>query len=171
MEATSGSTAGLREELRNDARMVRTTAKQRLHNEVDARKGQAANQAKTLSSALGAAANELSDGPPWIRSAFEQGAQRVQSLADAVEHKDSRQLAQDVQRFARENTALFLAGCAIAGFAAARIFKVAAADGSTADSADTARDQRVQPDDVQTPATTFYGGSVPETPAAPDAMI
>src|SRR5215213_4317439 len=122
MEAISGSTGGLRDELRNDAQTVRTTAKQRLHNEVDARKGQAASQAKTLSSALGAAANELTDSPPWIRSAFEQGARRIQSLADAVEQKDSRQLAQDVQRLARENSAMFLAGCAIAGFAAARIF-------------------------------------------------
>lgn len=171
MEAISGSTAGLREELRNDAQTVRTTAQQRLHKEVDARKGQAADQAKTLSSALGTAAKELSESPAWIRSAFEQGARRIQGLADAVEQRDSRQLAQDAQRFARENPAMFLAGCAIAGFAAARIFKAGAADESPSSSTGMTTAMSAQDSVGRGPATTFYGGSAPETPTVPEAMI
>ena len=171
MEATSGSNAGLREELRGDAQTVRTKAKQRLHNEVDARKGKAAEQAKTLSSALGAAASELAGSPGWMRSAFEQGARRIQSLADAVEQRDSRRLAQDVQQLARENPGMFLAGCAIAGFAAARIFKAGVADGDAGGSAGATSDQPDREGLAGGQPTTFYGSPLAEAPAAPEAMI
>ena len=66
---TSTQTGGgdLRTELRNDAGTVTDTAKQRLHSEVDARKGTAAEQAKSISSALDTAAGELDDSPDWLQ--------------------------------------------------------------------------------------------------------
>jgi hypothetical protein len=58
-------------ELRNDAHTLAKTASERLHGEVDARKGGAASQARTLSSALNRASEELGqDSPSWLRSAF-----------------------------------------------------------------------------------------------------
>jgi hypothetical protein len=127
----SQTTGDLREELRGDAQTVASTAKQRIHGEVDARKGDAATQVKSLSSALENAAGQLgNDSPSWLRSAFEQGAQSLQRFAETVEQKDSRQLTRDVTDLARQNPGTFLAGCALAGFAAARVFKAGAESGT-----------------------------------------
>jgi hypothetical protein len=128
MESSSSAQGGLRDELRGDAQAMTDTATQRLHSEVDSRKGQAANQAKTLSSALEDAAGKLDpNSPTWLKSALEQGARTIQRLAESVEQKDSRQLTNDVQQLARQNPGTFLSACALAGFAAARVFKAGTA--------------------------------------------
>jgi hypothetical protein len=97
---------------------------------VDARKGTAAEQTRSLSSALDAAASELQDSPDWLRSAFQQGAQTLQRFANSVESKDSRELTREVQQLARDHPSTFLAGCALAGFAAARVLKSGVEDTS-----------------------------------------
>jgi hypothetical protein len=126
------STSGeLREELRGDASIVTETTKQRLFSEADARKGGAATQAKSLSGALDAAADELADSPSWLRSAFHQGAETLNRFADTLENKDSRQLTRDIQQLARDHPGTFLTGCALAGFAAARVLKAGVEDTSS----------------------------------------
>ena len=120
----SQGAAGTGNELRSDAQELGSKAKDRIHSEVDARKGQAVDQAKSVSSAIQRAAGELDDSAPnWLKSAFQQGAEQVQRFADAIDQKDSRQLVGEVETFARERPGAFLAACAAAGFAAARIFK------------------------------------------------
>lgn len=126
--STPATGGGLREELRGDATTLSDTAKDKLHSQVDARKGEAVSQAQSLSSALDKAAGELEQSPDWLKSAFRQGAQRLQRFADTIEHKDSRQLTRDVQQFARNNPGTFLGACAAAGFAAARVMKAGADD-------------------------------------------
>lgn len=129
---TSGSTGGVRDELRDDAKSLAGTARQRLEGEVDARKGSAVSQVQSLSSALGETADKLSDDTPsWLRSALEQGAQSLDQFAQSIEQKDARSLGRDAQRLARENPGTFLAVSTLAGFVAARIFKVG---GSTSES-------------------------------------
>jgi ElaB/YqjD/DUF883 family membrane-anchored ribosome-binding protein len=115
---------GAGSEIRSDAQQLGSSAANRLHGEVDARKGQAADQAKSVSSAIQKAAGEL-DGsaPEWLKSAFRQGAEQIQRFADIIEQKDSRQLLGEAQDFARKNPGTFLAACAAAGFAAARVLK------------------------------------------------
>ena len=111
-------------ELKADARQLSSKAANRLHSEVDARKGTAVSQARTVSSALERTAGQLEEGAPeWLRSTFRQGAEPIQRFAQSMEQKDSRQLMRDVENFARERPARFLAACTAAGFAAARIFK------------------------------------------------
>ena len=115
---------GLQGELRSDAQELSSKAKNRLHGELDARKGTAASQARSASSAMERAASELDDGSPeWLRSAFQQSARQIQRFADTLEQKDSREILNDVRTFARDNPTTFLAACAAAGFAAARLFK------------------------------------------------
>lgn len=127
METTSSEPGGISSELSHDARTVADSAKQRLHSEIDARKGDAANQAKQVSSAISQAGEQLGqNAPSWLRSAFDSAAQTVQRLADTVDRKDSRQLTGDIQRIARENPGSFLAACAVAGFAAARVMQAGA---------------------------------------------
>lgn len=132
MASAPESSGKLGSELRDDAGTLANSATERLHGEVDARKAGAASQARTLSSALNRASEELGeDSPAWLRSAFESASQTVQRLADVVERKDSRELTDEVQQMARRNPGGFLAACAFAGFAAARVLQ-AGARGSSA---------------------------------------
>ena len=122
-QQTSGG-VGTGDELRSDAQQIGSKAADRLHREVDARKGNAANQAKSVSNAIQGAAGQLDDSTPaWLRSAFQQGAEQIQRFAETLEQKDSRQILNEVQSFARQRPALFLGACAAAGFAASRVFK------------------------------------------------
>jgi ElaB/YqjD/DUF883 family membrane-anchored ribosome-binding protein len=120
-QPTSGG--GASEELTSDAKQIGTTAANRLHSEIDSRKGAAVEQAQSVSSAIEKTAGELNDAPAWLKSAMQKGAQQIQRFADTIENKDSRQLVSEAQNFARDNPGTFLAACAAAGFAAARIFK------------------------------------------------
>jgi ElaB/YqjD/DUF883 family membrane-anchored ribosome-binding protein len=116
--------SGTSNELASDAKQLGHSAADRIHSEVDSRKSGAADQVRSVSTAIQNAAGDLDQNAPrWLKSAFQQGAQQVQRFADALDHKDSRQLVNEVQDFARERPALFLGACAAAGFAAARIFK------------------------------------------------
>lgn len=127
METQTKTEQGVGKELLADAKGVGSTAVNRLHSEVDDRKGQAATQVKSVSSAIESAGQGLdSDAPAWLKSAFTQGAQQVQKFADALEQKDSRQLVTDVSDFARKSPTTFLLACAAAGFATSRIFQAGA---------------------------------------------
>lgn len=129
MEPQPDTVQGVGNELLSDAKDVGTSAINRLHSEVDARKGDAVTQVKSVSSVIQNAAGGLDpNAPTWLKSAFEQGAQQVQKFADTLEQKDSRQLVNEVSDFARGSPGTFLAACAAAGFAAARIFKAGSSD-------------------------------------------
>ena len=161
----SGSPTGgqLRDELRGDAQTVTDTAKSRIHSEVDARKGTAATQAQNLSSALQGAAGQLDQSPAWLRSAFEQAAQTIQRFADTIDQKDSRQLTRDIQQLARDNPGTFLTGCAVAGFAAARVLKAGVEDNTTmraeAYAEATSAYEPYQPQNTQSSPSAFTGMS------------
>lgn len=121
--------SGITGELKSDAKELGSSAKDRIHSELDARKGTAANQAKSVSSALERTAGELDpNAPEWLKSTIRQGAQQIQRFADTIEQKDSREIISDVRTFARDNPTTFLAACAAVGFAAARIFKAGGSD-------------------------------------------
>jgi hypothetical protein len=125
--------SGIGSELRSDAQQISSKAGDRLHSELDARKGTAATQVKSVSSAIERAASELEQGSPqWLRSAFEQGALQIQRFADTLEQKNSREILNDVRTFARDNPTTFLAACAAAGFAASRLFRAGASEGQPA---------------------------------------
>ena len=148
-QPSSQGAGGAASELRSDAQQLGSTAADRVHSELDARKGTAAEQAKSVSSAIQRAAGELDQGAPtWLRSTFQQGAEQIQRFADALEQKDSRELVREVETFARNRPAPFLLACAAAGFAAARIFKAGGeqSSGSTsyAPDVDTIREPQFQ---------------------------
>ncbi len=129
MQPQTETGQGVGNELLTDAKDVGTSAVNRLHSEVDTRKGDAAAQVKSVSSAIGQAAGGLdANAPAWLKSAFEQGAQQVQKFAETLEQKNSRQLVNEVSDFARGAPGTFLAACAAAGFAAARIFKAGSSE-------------------------------------------
>jgi hypothetical protein len=160
MQDQSPQGTHLRDELRDDAGRVTSAAADRLQSEADSRKGQVADQARAVSSALGNAAEGLgSDTPTWVRSALEQGAKSIEQLAQAVEGKDSRQLVGDVQTFARDRPGSFLAGCALLGFAASRVFKAGGAQASATPAPST------------TTRPQSYGSYAPEGTGAAQPMM
>jgi hypothetical protein len=129
--ADSSSTAGstVREELSQDASHLADTATERARQEAETRKQQTTQTARSASSALDRAAEELEqdeNAPSWLSSAFRQTASGIERLARSLEGRSPDQLAGDVTRFARQNPGAFLAASAAAGFAAARFLKAGA---------------------------------------------
>jgi ElaB/YqjD/DUF883 family membrane-anchored ribosome-binding protein len=160
MQPPSEQSGDLRNELRDDAQKLTSSATERLHSEAEQRKGPAVEQARSVASALDRAAQDLGGGksPAWLKSLFEQGAAQIQQLADAVEQKDSRELVEDIRQIARNNPTTFLATCAAAGFAASRIFR---AEPSTlpATASTPVSGGNFQPSSNQwSPATSGFGG-------------
>ena len=136
--------------LRADAAQLGNSAANRIHGEIDSRKGAAVEQAKSVSSAIDRAAGEMApETPEWLRSALRQGAQKIEQFADTIGQKDSRALLQDAQDFARNNPGTFLIACAAAGFAAARVLK---AGSEGLDSAQNDKDQQSNRSHVGGPA-------------------
>jgi hypothetical protein len=151
--------SGLSEEMRSDAKHLGTSAANRIHSELDARKGTAAQQAKSLSSAVQYASQQLdADAPQWLRSAFQQGADQVRRFADTLETKDSRQMLSEIQAMARDNPGMFLAASAALGFAAARIFKAGAPD-SGSSMPRSAQRPPLQTEEPKFRPTTAVGGA------------
>lgn len=170
MESSSQNDPGeLREELRSDATTVSDSAKERLRNEVDSRKGVAADQAKAVSSALNKAAGELSDSPEWLRSAFQQGAQTIKRIADTIERRDARQLTGEMQQFARQHPGTFLGACALAGFTAARVLK-AGAEGPVARPQTPATSRAGDPYEPQTRIGSFNNPDYAGDPDVPQQL-
>lgn len=124
MQPESDTVKPMGAELLSDAKNIGSTTANRLHSEVDARKSDAVTQVQAVSSTIERAAEGLDpDAPSWLRSALEQGAQQVRSLADTLDQNDSRQIVTQVSDFAKRSPGTFLGACAAVGFAAARVFK------------------------------------------------
>ena len=158
MQSPTDTPGGMSSELRSDAQQLRSSASDRIHRELDARKGTAAEQARSVSSAIDRAASELDDGnPQWLKSAFQQAAQQVHRLADSLEQKDSRQIVGDIQTMARDNPTAFLAGCAALGFAAARILKAGAPESFP-------RQPQLPPIQGEEPMFRSSGAAAPSSP-------
>ena len=178
MQQPPTGTGGAADELRSDAQQLTSKAADRIHSEVNARKSNASDQAKSVSNAIQTAAGQL-DGsaPTWLKSAFQQGAEQILRFAETIEQKDSRQIVNEVQNFARERPALFLGACAAAGFAAARIFKAGGEEQASQQFGQTGRRDAAQPwgDSHSTRSAQQFGeqsddptsGGATVTPASP----
>ncbi len=165
MKSSPSAPGDMREELRGDAQKVADAASDRLHSEADSRKAGAADQAKSISSALDKVAGELGDdAPTWLKTAMGQGAQSLGRLAEAVDAQDSRALIGNVKQFAKANPAAFLAGCAALGFAAARVFRAGDGDatGSGIQSPDRSPSRAGETGARTTDAPTAGAGAVAE---------
>ncbi|MFL6735566.1 MAG: hypothetical protein ACJ8F4_00730 [Sphingomonas sp.] len=153
MQQPSDGSGGTTGELRSDAKQLGNSAADRIHSEVDRRKETTADQAKSVSSAMQRAAGEMGDAPDWIKSAFRQGAEKMQNFADTLEQADSRELLRNAQDFARNNPGPFLAACAAAGFAAARILKAGGQQQQQQSVHGHTANQPTQPGAIGTPGT------------------
>ncbi|MGB7407450.1 MAG: hypothetical protein WA908_03010 [Pontixanthobacter sp.] len=122
----AGST---KDELKQDASQLKDTAARQASAKADEASDKATSAARSTSSALRDAGDTLendSDTPNWLGNAFKQAADSIAQFAETVEGKEPREMMRDVSRFGRDNPAAFLAGAAMAGFAAARVMKAGA---------------------------------------------
>lgn len=119
----SGTAASVKE----DAAALGSKAADSLAQAADARKGTVAQPLRQVSSAIEAAGEKLSGGdtplPGWVNDGLRSVSTGISDFATRIEQSDSKQLLRDVQSFARQQPAIFLAGCAALGFAAARVLR------------------------------------------------
>ncbi len=125
----SSSSQGVGGEIAHDAGRLKDAAMDRAKQEAETRKGEATKAAKSASTALGKAAEDLkqdANAPDWLASAFEQTASGIQRFASGVDNQTPEQIGREVSQFARQSPAAFLAASAAAGFAAARFLRAGA---------------------------------------------
>lgn len=167
MQPQSQSIKDMGSEIASDAKSIGGKAVDRLHSEVDARKAGVASQAKSVSGAIGQVADALHpDSSNWLKSAVQQGAQQAQKLADAVEHKDSRQIVSDISDFARNSPVTFLGVCVAAGFAAARVLKAGSGEATPSQSDGYTNDHARDVDASTNAAFVFSSQASDETSEA-----
>jgi hypothetical protein len=128
-DLSSGASA-VRHELADDAARLKHAAEDRAGEKLESGKHKAAHAAESAASALGQAADTLRDNeqaPDWLAGAIETTASRISHFARAIDGRSVADIRNDINHFAREHPASFLAASAAAGFAAARFLHAGAA--------------------------------------------
>ncbi|MFZ3582934.1 hypothetical protein ACOI1H_12265 [Loktanella sp. DJP18] len=122
----SGRAKTVVDDVTAQAKSVAHDAKETIRSEVtsraDAAKGAAAEEVGNVATALRKAAQESRTGSPQERT-FGQIAESLADASDAIRNKDLGTALHDVGDFARRHPLTFLAGAALAGFAASRFAK------------------------------------------------
>lgn len=122
----STSSHSAQKELKHDGKQLTDKAASAASAKTDLAARKATSAARSTSSALRDAGDKLvqdNDAPNWLGSAFQQAADGIADLAETVDGKEPQEMMRDVNGFARSNPTAFLAGAALAGFAAARFMK------------------------------------------------
>lgn len=107
---------------------VTEQAKQRLTGALEGQKSAAAEMVEQLAETMERSGEPFKGRQDWIASAIGRGADELNTLARSLRDKDLGALAGEIQTFARQQPALFVGAALAAGFAVARLGKVAAAD-------------------------------------------
>ncbi len=130
-QSNSTTLSGTAASVRDDAAALGSKAADSLAQAADARKGTVAQPLRQVSDAIEAAGEKLTGGetplPAWVNDSLRSVSTGISDFATRIEQSDSKQLLRDVQDFARQQPAVFLAGCAALGFAAARVLRAGAA--------------------------------------------
>jgi len=103
-------------------------ARQRLTGALDSQKGAAADMVEQLAQTVQRSGEQFEGQQDWIASAIGRGASELNALAGSIRDKDLGDLATEVQSFAKAQPALFMGAALAAGFAIARLGKIAARD-------------------------------------------
>lgn len=133
----------VREDLKDDASELGGMAKERAEARAQQEQERAAKTAKSASSAMNTAADQLRDdenAPDWMASAVSSAARQVDDLAGRLQNKSPSDVAREASRFGRENPTTFLIASAAAGFAAARFLRAGAEQQHQRDDAGSADD-------------------------------
>jgi hypothetical protein len=95
-----------------------------LRSQVDRRSDQVAEQIVAIGEALRSGANDLrTKGKGSQASMVEQGAEKIEELAERIRVSDADQLLSDVEAYARRRPMVVTMAGIAAGFAVARVLK------------------------------------------------
>lgn len=156
----SGAAAKVGDELLGDVKSLKDMAKQKAGEAVDSRKGDVSALARSTSTAIESAADQMNeDAPAWLSTGFKQVAHKVSDLADALDNKSSGEIGHLASEFARNNPGTFLAASAATGFALARLLRAGAAHGSTPDGGASSAVDYPSPQTTVPAATNPYNAS------------
>jgi hypothetical protein len=105
------------------ARNVAADAEKKIVDVVDEQRASGASYLHHVAGLVHQAADVFDREVPQASQYIHQAAEHIDTVADAVRTKRMREVAQDVQYFARQQPAIFFGGALLLGFAAIRIFK------------------------------------------------
>jgi hypothetical protein len=105
----------------------------RAQSEADARKADLADRIEGAAHAVHRAGAQLEGEQDWLAHLVERGAAELGVLAQSLRTNDLRSLMGDLDGLARRQPALFAGASLAAGFALARVGRVAVAGASRAD--------------------------------------
>jgi hypothetical protein len=112
-------------QLGDTAQDFATTAKDKVDEAVTQRKSMGADYISSIAQATQQAAQAFQTDLPQAAQYIRQASEQIQGVADTVRQRRMRELAGDVQDFARKQPTLFFGGAVILGFAALRFLKSA----------------------------------------------
>ncbi|HUP89645.1 MAG TPA: hypothetical protein VM100_09850 [Longimicrobiales bacterium] len=103
---------------------VSDRAGEQIETRLSDQKSRAAEKLTGVSDALRTSSQQISqNGQDDIGQYMERAAQQVDRVANYLPSSDVRQMAREVETFARRNPAAFVAGAFVVGFAASRFLK------------------------------------------------
>jgi hypothetical protein len=111
------------EEGREKAHEIGEKAQQMARSRADEQKQRVTNGIRTFADALRRGCDDLSTDQNQYRPLLNSAADRVEGVSRYLEQRDVDALTNDVRRFAREHTPLFIGGAFALGFAGARFLK------------------------------------------------
>lgn len=122
--SSTASQGGLLEQARDVASQVADQAKGAVGSRMIERTTASAVQLSEIADALRHTSIRLEGNiaAPWVQRA----AARVESISDALDHADVRQVVKNIERFARREPVLFLGGAFAVGVLGARFLRGAA---------------------------------------------
>lgn len=104
-----------------------------LASTAEAQKASLADKLDDVAKAVHRSGEQLEGHQDWVASLVERGADELSALAGTMRTNDLQALMGNIQDLARRQPAMFVGASLIAGFALARVGKIAVAGASRAD--------------------------------------
>ncbi len=127
----AGHAKDVAHEAKDRAASLAGEAKNSALSAAEAQKDQLADQVDSLAHSIHRSGQQLEGEQDWIARVVERGAAELGSVADTLRTNDLQGIARNLEGLARRQPALFLGASVIAGFALARIGKVAVTGASS----------------------------------------
>jgi ElaB/YqjD/DUF883 family membrane-anchored ribosome-binding protein len=123
-EGIRGQARAAVDDLKGQARDLAEDAKARARATADRQKDSVAEQVSSLASALRTAADDLNRREQGLGAGvFEQVAQSLEQVSEALRRRDLSEVVESVEEFARRQPVAFIGGTVAAGLALGRFMK------------------------------------------------
>lgn len=132
-QGTGSGSVDVAQDMRDKARQVGEEAKSQGKAQLDQYRGTAADELERVANSVRAAAAELDGDRLGLSQYVANAAQGMLRLADDLRGKSVDELFRDVNRLARDNPTLFIAGSVALGFGLTRFMRASSQRSATSD--------------------------------------